>query len=217
MGPVLYLFGGLTPRTRRLSRLGNSFKKMGKQNSKLKPEQLEDLVEHTRFTSDEVKRWFKAFIKDCPSGRLGRAEFGKIYSEFFPYGDPAKFSEYVFNTFDADGDGTINFKEFICALSITSRGDTREKLDWAFSLYDLDGNGSISRDEMVEIVRAIYKMVGNMITLPEDENTPEKRVDKIFNSMDKNSDGVLSKEEFEEGAKKDPSIMQALSLYDGLV
>jgi Ca2+-binding EF-hand superfamily protein len=56
-----------------------------------------------------------------------------------------------------------------------------------------------------------------MVKLPEDENTAQKRVDKIFALMDLNKDHELTFEEFKEGSKKDPTIVQALSLYDGLV
>jgi len=158
---------------------------MGNCYNRLKPEELKELQDNTHFTKKEIQKWYKDFMVDCPNGRLKKEEFQTVYQQFFPEGDPSKFATFVFNVFDSDKDGYITFKEFIAALSVTSRGNIEEKLDWAFNLYDLDNDGYITQTEMLDIVEAIYDMVGNSIDLPEDENTPDKRVQKIFTMMDK--------------------------------
>jgi Ca2+-binding EF-hand superfamily protein len=156
-------------------------------------------------------------------------EFQKIYKQFFPFGDPSTFANYVFNVFDTDKSGSIDFKEFIIALSVTSRGKMEDKLDWAFQLYDIDGDGKITYNEMLQIVEAIYKMVsqaepisisivinatqvGSMVKLPADEDTPEKRVKKIFKMMDKDENGSLDMAEFKEGSRTTMTTM--LMMYE---
>jgi len=47
-------------------------------------------------------------------------------------------------------------------------------LPGVFQVYDLNRDGTIAYDEMLQIVRSVYLMVGRMAELPEDEKTPEK-------------------------------------------
>ena len=50
--------------------------------------------------------------------------------------------------------------------------------------------------EIGEVMLIECAQVGSMVKLPEDEDTPEKRVKKIFRMMDKDENGSLDMEEF---------------------
>ena len=65
-------------------------------------------------------------------------------------------------------------------LSVLSRGTLQERLQWAFSLYDINGDGIITKEEMLDIVTAIYEMMGRFSEPSIDESTTRDHVDGVF-------------------------------------
>lgn len=183
---------------------------MGKKQSKLPPTEMRDLMAGTHFTDKELKEWYQGFSRDCPAGRLSLEQFSKIYGDFYGTSEAARFAEHLFRTFDVNNDGTIDFREFICSLSITTRGNMEEKLRWAFDVYDVDSNGVISKDEITSIVKSINKMTGNVNS----KMASEEHVMDLFRQFDKNKDDLLSREEFIEGAKKDRIFVAMLQCVE---
>ncbi|RWS26038.1 frequenin-1-like protein [Leptotrombidium deliense] len=66
---------------------------------------------------------------------------------------------------------------------------------------------------MTSILDAIYQMIGNESEILK-ESDRRQRIDQIFHELDKNQDNKLSLDEFMQGSKGDPKIVQALSLYN---
>ncbi|KAM9416133.1 visinin-like [Salvelinus alpinus] len=85
-------------------------------------------------------------------------------------------AQVVFRSFDTNDNGTLDFKEYIIALHLTSTGKTARKLEWTFSLFDLDKNRYITKQE-----------------LPNDDNTPEKRANKLWTFFEKKDNGEKNK------------------------
>ncbi|XP_047461805.1 recoverin-like [Mugil cephalus] len=162
---------------------------------------LEDLKLNTKFTETEIVQWYENFKKQCPTGRISKEEFQGIYSKFFPESEAETYAQHVFRSFDTNDDGTLDFKEYIIALHMTSTGKTTRKLEWAFSLFDVDKNGYITKTEVKEICTAIFKLIpkDELANLPADENTAEKRAEKLWKYFDKGDDERVAEGEFIQG------------------
>ncbi|KAB5587010.1 hypothetical protein PHYPO_G00008040 [Pangasianodon hypophthalmus] len=173
---------------------------------------LKDLKLTTNFSENELCQWYENFQKQCPSGRISPDDFEKIYERFFPDSDATTYAKHVFRSFDTNDDGTLDFKEYIIALHMTSGGKTERKLEWAFSLFDVDKNGYITKAEVSEICHAIFKMIPkeDQEKLPADENTPEKRADKLWAYFNKKDNERLAEGEFIQGVMDNDNALHLI-------
>ncbi|NXD87498.1 CSEN protein, partial [Halcyon senegalensis] len=166
------------------------------------PEGLEQLLARTKFTKRELQSLYRGFKTECPSGLVDEETFTLIYSRFFPQGDAGAYAHLVFDAFDADRDGALCFQDFVVGLSVLLRGTVQQKLKWAFDLYDINKDGYITKEEMLEIMKSIYDMMGRCTHPPPRDSAPAEHVEVFFQKMDRNGDGVVTFEEFLETCQK---------------
>ncbi|KAK9950193.1 hypothetical protein M0R45_005694 [Rubus argutus] len=91
----------------------------------------------------------------------------------------------MINEVDADGNGTIDFPEFLNRLMAQKMKDTdsEEELKEAFQAFDKDQNGFISAAEL----RHVFTNLGEKIT--------DEEIDEMIHEADLDDDGQLNYEE----------------------
>lgn len=182
-----------------------------------RPEGLDPLLQQTHFTRRELKILYRGFKNECPSGAVNEDTFKTIYAQFFPQGDSSMYAHFLFEAFDTHKHGAVSFEDFVTGLSIILRGSITDKLNWAFNLYDINKDGCITKEEMTNIMRSIYDMMGKCTYPCIQDNAPTEQVDNFFQKMDKNNDGVVTIEEFLESCQKDENIMQSMHMFDNVI
>uniref|UniRef100_A0A8C9L008 Potassium voltage-gated channel interacting protein 3 n=1 Tax=Serinus canaria TaxID=9135 RepID=A0A8C9L008_SERCA len=188
------------------------------------PEGLEQLLARTKFTKTELQSLYRGFknvsagdrapnphiprarvprghrrrspCQECPSGLVDEETFTLIYSRFFPRGDASSYAHFLFDAFDADRNGALCFQDFAVGLSVLLRGTEQQKLKWTFDLYDVNKDGYVSKEDMLEIMKSIYAMMGRCTEPAPGAGAPAQHVELFFQKMDRNGDGVVTFEEF---------------------
>ncbi|XP_036375532.1 guanylyl cyclase inhibitory protein [Megalops cyprinoides] len=158
----------------------------------------------------ELYEWFRKFMNECPSGLITLHEFRRHFCNGTVGTESAEYAEQIFRTLDNNGDGVVDFREYVTAISMLIEGSPMEKLRWSFKLYDKDKDGAITHGEMLEIMQAVYKMsVAASITQP-NPLTAEECTNRIFVRLDKDNNAIITLEEFIEGALNDVWIREML-------
>ena len=131
----------------------------------------------------EFKEAFEIFDKD-KDGYITTKELGDIMKNLGQTPSEAELQDMI-NEVDIDGNGTIDFKEFLGLMARKMRdADTEEELIEAFKVFDRDGNGLISGNELQHVMNSLG------------ENISQDEVVEMIKEADLDGDGYINYEEF---------------------
>merc|ERR1719217_1657590 len=143
-------------------------------------DQAQDLTEDQ---IQEFKEAFALFDKDG-DGTITTKELGTVMRSLGQNPTEAELHDMI-NEVDADGNGTIDFTEFLSLMARKMKDtDMEEELREAFKVFDKDNNGFISAAEP----RHVMTNLGEKLT--------DEEVDEMIREADIDGDGIIDYKEF---------------------
>jgi len=174
---------------------------------------LTKLLGDTTLTREELEALHVQFLKVTKGGTRMSAGWSATQLTLEQFEDvleavniefEASISVRMFEIFDKNGDGMIDFRELVCGLSVLRQNEGEDALHFCFRVYDVDNSGTITRDELAAMLGAI--------SFGETEMDMEKLalVEDIFTTMDLNNDGHISFDEFKASIAANPLLVQLI-------
>jgi Ca2+-binding EF-hand superfamily protein len=149
--------------------------------------ELESLMSKTNLEKQEIIDMFKGFMNENPTGEMSKEQFIETCDE-----DTKDIAESLFNVFDKDGSGTMDFWEYMLASNATCLTSPEEKLNWIFDVFDKDCGGTIDPEEGRDVVKSLFNMAGIEL----EEEILADRIEEMLKAIDADGDGEITKDEF---------------------
>ncbi|KAH6674060.1 calmodulin [Plectosphaerella plurivora] len=132
----------------------------------------------------DLKEVFKIFDRDG-TGDISPLELQAAMTSLGLKPSLAEVKEMI-REIDTDGDGQIDFNEFLDIMASPSRplGDSKDELVSAFQVFDKDGSGSVSPSEL----RSVLISLGQKHT--------DEEIDEMVKHADLDGNGSIDYQEF---------------------
>lgn len=179
---------------------------MGNRSSKLNPEELCELQIKTAQSPHQLRKLYRDFLAQYPSGEMNRTEYLQLLQKLYPGRNCQELCDILFKVCDVNENDMIDFKEFMTQSVMMVKGSYDEKVRLAFDLNDINGDGTISPEELHRVIAAVYK--ANDVLDPEQHH---QRADEIFAAMDLDENGTIDFSEFKDAIDKDLTLLKALT------
>ncbi|CAF1228963.1 unnamed protein product, partial [Didymodactylos carnosus] len=86
---------------------------------RLNSSQIQALASKTKYSKDEIEKYYHKFITEYPSGKISKEAFYEAYHELHPEAKSHQ-DAAMFKKFDINNSGDIDFREFMVALKANS-------------------------------------------------------------------------------------------------
>uniref|UniRef100_A0A8D3DV27 Lysophosphatidylcholine acyltransferase 2 n=1 Tax=Scophthalmus maximus TaxID=52904 RepID=A0A8D3DV27_SCOMX len=163
------------------------------------------LVEFTKISRKLHLKWdnvrkelegFAAMASSCKGGRITIEEFARFLK--LPV---SPVLEELFALFDRNGDGTIDFREYVIGVTILCRpANTEDVLQMAFRLFDTDEDEKITREEFTALLRSAL-------------GVSDLNMTKLFKEIDADCSGFITFSEFQAFATSHPEYAKLFTTY----
>lgn len=158
------------------------------------------------FTEEDLSFARETFFRDCPNGRCSKQKFLAFIRQsqkpmqfnihlikiLQNYRQTKKFFSMMFDIYDRNHDGELDFDEYLYALSAISGANRVRTIETLFCFFDVHNRGYITREDFHFRKKLAAQFLGHYKTGVNDTSV----YDQAFNEMDLNGDGQISKEEF---------------------